>query len=186
MPFHRRVGNWLFVVAARVLFGARFTDITYGYNAVRREHRDSMALEIDGWAQEIVTNVRMVRLGRQVAEIPAFEPRRIAGVAKLGTWSAGWDILLAMLVERGRGLPALDGFSASLGNSGQRLVPVPVYGTGTPDPMLEAMGAWAADGLLVPATVEAWRRGDDEPLAINGVGASSSPSFGEREPAAVD
>jgi hypothetical protein len=107
MPFHRRVGNWLFVVAARVLFGARFTDITYGYNAVRREHRDSMALEIDGWAQEIVTNVRMVRLGRRVAEIPAFEPRRIAGVAKLGTWSAGWDILRAMLVERRRPLAML-------------------------------------------------------------------------------
>jgi hypothetical protein len=186
MPFHRRVGNWLFVVAARVLFGARFTDITYGYNAVRREHRDSMALEIDGWAQEIVTNVRMVRLGRQVAEIPAFEPRRIAGVAKLGTWSAGWDILRAMLLERRRALPALDGFSASLGNSGQRLVPVAVYGTGTPDPMLEAMGAWATDGQLVPATVEAWGHGDDEPLALNGLGVSSSPPFGERERAAVD
>ena len=108
MPFHRHVGNWLFVQLARVLFGARFTDITYGYNAVRRDKRGAMALEIDGWAQEIVTNLRMVRYGMRVEEVPAFEPQRIAGVAKLQTWSAGWSILCAILAERRHPLPRLE------------------------------------------------------------------------------
>jgi hypothetical protein len=170
MPIHRRVGNWLFVVAARVLFGARFTDITYGYNAVRREHRDSMALEIDGWAQEIVTNVRMVRLGRRVAEIPAFEPRRIAGVAKLGTWSAGWDILRAMIVERVRPLTGIVESQIETGVAGQRLVPVQVFLSGTPDPMLEAIGSWAANRQLDTATIDAGRD-DNEPSTVGGVGA---------------
>lgn len=131
MPLHRRVGNWFFVVLAKVLFGTRFTDITYGFNAVKRDHAAGMALEIDGWAQEIVTNIRMFRRGLRVQEIPAFEPRRIAGEAKLQTWSAGWDILGAMLAERRRplappGQPRVEGHGgeALRQRSARPLVPV--------------------------------------------------------------
>jgi len=131
MPFHRRVGNWLFVQLSRFLFGTGFTDITYGYNAVRRDHREAMALEIDGWAQEIVTNLRMVRYGMRVEEIAAFEHRRIAGAAKLRTWSAGWAILCAMVAERGRPLPPLQGIGrASLGAFSRAPVPVMADGLG--------------------------------------------------------
>lgn len=129
MPFHRRMGNWLFVQVARLLYGTHFTDITYGYNAVRRNRRGAMALEIDGWAQEIITNIRMVRYGMRVEEVPAFEPQRIAGVAKLGTWSAGWAILRAILAERRHPLSRLE-------VTAHPPVAVKVHGAGTFAPAL--------------------------------------------------
>jgi hypothetical protein len=131
MPFHRRVGNWFFVQLSRVLFGTGFTDITYGFNAVRRDLLEAMALEIDGWPQEIVTNLRMVRYGLRIEEIAAFERRRIAGAAKLRTWSAGWAILCAIVAERGRTLPPLQGIAQpSLGAFKRAPVPVMADGLG--------------------------------------------------------
>jgi Glycosyl transferase family 2 len=162
MPFHRRVGSWLFVQLARVLFGTHFTDITYGYNAVRRDKRGAMALEIDGWAQEIVTNIRMVRYGMRVEELPAFEPRRIAGVAKLQTWSAGWTILRAILAERRHPLAGL-GASAqpSSFNSGRPSVAVTVHGSRDVDPWLRELSGAGPGRLAAHADSE-----PDEPAIL--------------------
>jgi hypothetical protein len=149
MPFHRRVGNWAFVQLSRFLFGTQFTDITYGYNAVRRDNREAMALEIDGWAQEIVTNLRMVRYGMRVEEIAAFEHRRIAGAAKLRTWSAGWAILCAMVAERGRSLPPLEGIGrSSLGAFSRAPVPVMAEGLGDVEAWLPQVSD-EAEALIV-------------------------------------
>jgi glycosyltransferase involved in cell wall biosynthesis len=107
MPLHRRLGNGVFVVLANVLFGSKYSDITYGYNAVWRKHQDAMALEIDGWANEIIGNIRVARHGLNVVEVPSFEQPRLAGEAKLKTWSAGWTILKAMVAERFHPLPRI-------------------------------------------------------------------------------
>lgn len=106
MTPHRRLGNWGLVLLSNVLFGTRFTDITYGYNAFWRRHAHVLALEIDGWAQEIISNIRSARHGLRVVEVPSFEYPRRAGEAKLRCLPAGWTILLAMLRERGRGTVA--------------------------------------------------------------------------------
>jgi glycosyltransferase involved in cell wall biosynthesis len=108
MPLHRRMGNGVFVVLANVLFGSKYSDITYGYNAVWRKHQDALALEIDGWANEIIGNIRVTRHGLNVVEVPSFEQPRLAGEAKLHTWSAGWVILKAMIAERFRPLARTD------------------------------------------------------------------------------
>lgn len=100
MPFYRRLGNSGFVMLANLMFGAHFTDITYGYNAVWRRHAQTMALEIDGWAQEIISNIRAVRARLRVVEVASFEHRRVAGQAKLRTFPAGWVILKSMARER--------------------------------------------------------------------------------------
>jgi glycosyltransferase involved in cell wall biosynthesis len=96
----RHVGNWGLVTLTNVLFGTRFTDITYGYNATWSRHRDMLALEIDDWSQEIINNIRAARNGLNVVEVVCFEHERIAGTAKLQTFSAGWQILRAILRER--------------------------------------------------------------------------------------
>jgi glycosyltransferase involved in cell wall biosynthesis len=165
MTFHRRLGNWGFVVLARILFGARFTDITYGYNAVRRDRRAAMALEIDGWAQEIVTNLRMVRYGLRVDEIPTFEPRRTAGVAKLRTWSAGWAILKAILAERGRPLLGREAETDwSDGAPGQAWTTVKVHGIGEVDPDLVQLGD---AGPSIIALARTGREAEEPVRAIN-------------------
>ena len=109
MPFYRQMGNWGLTQLVNILFKTRYTDITYGYNATWREHVGSLALEINGWACEIVGNIRVARDGLRVVEVASFEHNRIAGEAKLGTFSAGWAILKAILreamVQRERALP---------------------------------------------------------------------------------
>jgi glycosyltransferase involved in cell wall biosynthesis len=109
MPFLRKVGNRALVTLTNLLFRTKFTDITYGYNAVWREHKSALALEIDDWAQEIISNIRTARAGLRVVEVGSFEYRRIAGEPKLATFSAGWMILKAIIRERFRKLDASGG-----------------------------------------------------------------------------
>ena len=99
MPTSRKVANWLFVKLANVLFGTHYTDITYGYNAVWREHVHTLAPEVDGWAHEIVGSIRAARNGLRVVEVACLERPRIAGEAKLRALQAGWVILVAILQE---------------------------------------------------------------------------------------
>jgi glycosyltransferase involved in cell wall biosynthesis len=101
----RRFGNWGFAVFANVLFQTRFSDLTYGYNAVWAHHRWALALEIDGWPHEIITNIRVATSGLKVVEVASFEHARVAGSAKLQLVPAAVAILTAILAERLRGRP---------------------------------------------------------------------------------
>jgi hypothetical protein len=67
---------------------------------VWRRNSNALALEIDGWAHEIVSNIRVARSGLRVVEVGSFERERVAGEAKLQTMSAGWIILKAIIGER--------------------------------------------------------------------------------------
>jgi len=104
MPRYRQLANFAMVVLANVLFRTNFTDITYGYNAVWNSRREALALEHDNWASEIISNIRVARHGLRVVEVACFEHKRIAGEAKLRAFSAGWQILTAMIGERLRPL----------------------------------------------------------------------------------
>jgi glycosyltransferase involved in cell wall biosynthesis len=99
MPFHRRLANQALVALANLIAGTQYTDITYGYNATWRRHAARLGLDIDGWANEIITNLRAARGGLHVVEVASFEHKRIGGKAKLAAFSAGWAILKAMLRE---------------------------------------------------------------------------------------
>jgi hypothetical protein len=99
MPLYRRLANRGLTLLANLIAGTRYTDITYGYNATWRRHADALALDIDGWASEIITNLRVARKGLRVVEVASFEQPRVAGEAKLRAFSAGWTILKAMLRE---------------------------------------------------------------------------------------
>ena len=103
MPGFRQMGNGSLVTLTNVLFGTRFTDITYGYNAFWRKHAEHLALDINNWAMEIISNIRVARDGLRVVEVASFEYQRITGEAKLDTFSAGWMILKAILQEWARG-----------------------------------------------------------------------------------
>ncbi len=103
MPRYRQLGNWGLVFLTNVLFGTRYTDITYGYNAFWKRHAGALALEIDGWPNEIISNIRVARHGLRVQEVPSFEHPRLAGEAKLqGVFGVGWQIGREILRERCR------------------------------------------------------------------------------------
>ncbi len=134
--------------------GTRFSDITYGYNALWRVHRDKLAPEIDGWAHEIVGNIRAVRHGLRVVEVASQESERIGGVAKLSTFSAGWTILLAILAERFR--PVAEVRAPQTYPALAEAEPVSHSAVNA----LETAEAAAWQGVAVPIT------SDDEPVAI--------------------
>jgi glycosyltransferase involved in cell wall biosynthesis len=100
MPLYRQIGNGSLVLLTNILYKTRYTDITYGYNAFWRTDAHLLAFEINGWACEIVNNIRAARNGLRIVEVASFEKERIAGEAKLQTWSAGWVILKAIVSER--------------------------------------------------------------------------------------
>lgn len=100
MEFYRKFGNWAFVMAVRVLFGGQFSDLCYGYNAFWRRVLPQLALDGDGFEIETMMNVRALRAGLKVAEVPSFEHRRRHGTSRLRTIPDGWRVLKTIFRER--------------------------------------------------------------------------------------
>lgn len=106
MSWFRRLGNLGFVWMVRVLFGGRFTDLCYGYNAFWARVLPQLDLDVDGFEIETLMNVRALRAGLTVAEVPSFEKPRIHGVSRLRTIPDGWRVLRTILRERRNAPPA--------------------------------------------------------------------------------
>ena len=96
----RWFGNWVFVIMTNVLFRTQFSDMTYGYNAIWSRHKHALALDIDDWSHEIISNIRVALSGLRLVEVACYEHERVAGEAKLHTWSAGWMIFKGIVRER--------------------------------------------------------------------------------------
>lgn len=99
MPLYRKLGNWGFVVLVRMLFGGNYSDLCYGYNAVWARDVARFGLDCDGFEIETVLNIRALRHGMRVAEVPSFESRRVYGTGRLRTIPDGWRVLKALLRE---------------------------------------------------------------------------------------
>jgi glycosyltransferase involved in cell wall biosynthesis len=100
MPALRRWGNWALTMLVRILFrGTRFTDLCYGYNAYW-SWVAPILLDAQGFEIETVMNLRAVRAGLRIAEVPSFEAERIHGEGKLATFPDGWRVLKAIIRER--------------------------------------------------------------------------------------
>jgi len=107
MPFHRKLGNAGFVLLVRLLFGGAYTDLCYGYNALWSWVVPILELDGDGFEIETMMNVRALRAGLQVAEVPSFEACRITGQGRLRTIPDGTRVLRTIVRERFRRMPAL-------------------------------------------------------------------------------
>lgn len=100
MPPLRRWGNWTLTMLVRLLFrGTRFTDLCYGYNAYWARFAPIL-LDAEGFEIETVMNLRAVRAGLRISEVPSFEAERIHGDGKLSTFPDGWRVLKAIMRER--------------------------------------------------------------------------------------
>lgn len=99
MPFYRKLGNWCFVQIVRRLFGGSYSDLCYGYNAFWKQVVPRLNLDGDGFEIETVMNVRALRAGLKVVEVPSFESERLHGTGYLRTIPDGWRILKTILRE---------------------------------------------------------------------------------------
>jgi glycosyltransferase involved in cell wall biosynthesis len=96
----RRVGNYGFVSLVNLLFGARFTDLCYGYNAFWRRCVEYIEIDSDGFEIETLINMRMHLAGLTIAEVPSVEYQRIHGLSNLNAIKDGWRILMLIFQER--------------------------------------------------------------------------------------
>jgi glycosyltransferase involved in cell wall biosynthesis len=113
----RQYGNYWLNRIVNVLYGTRYTDLCYGYNAFRRECLSVIDLQTgdpdgggstemlwgDGFEVETLINVRIAKAGLRVAEVPSFERSRRFGTSNLNAFSDGIRVLRTIHVERRRG-----------------------------------------------------------------------------------
>jgi glycosyltransferase involved in cell wall biosynthesis len=98
----RSLGNWAFTRITRVLFHSHYTDLCYGYNAFWRDILPRLHLDADGFEIETQLNLRALRAGLRVVEVPSFEASRVFGESHLCTWADGWRVVRTLLTERVR------------------------------------------------------------------------------------
>lgn len=100
ISFWRWLGNRYFVLMARLLFGGRYTDLCYGYNAFWRRHLPVLALDADGFEVETMMNLRALQRGLKVVEVSSFEACRRYGASRLRAVPDGLRVLRIVLHER--------------------------------------------------------------------------------------
>jgi glycosyltransferase involved in cell wall biosynthesis len=112
----RKLGNDGLNLVVNVLFGTRFTDLCYGYNAFWRRVVPSLALPDttlprptdgsklwgDGFEIETMINIRAAVDGLKVGEVGSIEHARIHGVTNLNTFRDGARVLRTIFSEYGR------------------------------------------------------------------------------------
>jgi glycosyltransferase involved in cell wall biosynthesis len=122
MPLYRKLGNAAFVRTVRLLFGGRFTDLCYGYNACWTRALPSLRLDATGFEIETQMSLRALWVGLRVAEVPSFEAARVHGSSNLRTFQDGWRVTRQIWDERFRSRVA----RGSATRSPNRLIGVPI------------------------------------------------------------
>ncbi|MFI2076158.1 glycosyltransferase family 2 protein [Streptomyces triculaminicus] len=103
MTLIRKLGNRVLTWMVNHKFGARYTDLCYGYNAFWKHCLDEIALDCAGFEVETLMNIRVVKAGLRVQEIPSHEFVRIHGTSNLRAVRDGLRVLKVILRERGTG-----------------------------------------------------------------------------------
>ena len=113
----RQYGNFMLNKIVNLLYGTRYTDLCYGYNAFRRDCLDIIGLDPgspddsdpssmlwgDGFEVETLINVRVAKARLRVFEVPSFERNRVFGASNLNAFSDGLRVLRTIHIERTRG-----------------------------------------------------------------------------------
>jgi glycosyltransferase involved in cell wall biosynthesis len=98
----RSVGNKVLSGSVNVLFGTRYSDLCYGYNAFWRHCLPVMSVDCRGFEVETLINIRIARAGLNVREVPSFEHARIHGQSNLRTFRDGGRVMRTIVRERAR------------------------------------------------------------------------------------
>ncbi|HEY0002886.1 MAG TPA: glycosyltransferase family 2 protein [Actinoplanes sp.] len=110
----RLVGNRCLSLLVNVLFGTRYSDLCYGYNAFWARHLKVFDLDStspapagkrdgrlwgDGFEIETLLNLRAARARLTIVEVPSFEQPRIHGESNLNAWTDGLRVLRTIARE---------------------------------------------------------------------------------------
>ena len=102
----RSLGNYALSQLVNILFGTRYSDLCYGYNAFGKHCLDRIHIDCDGFEIETQINIRMHKAGLNIVEVPSVERPRLFGQSNLRTFRDGWRVLKMIVKERmALGLP---------------------------------------------------------------------------------
>jgi glycosyltransferase involved in cell wall biosynthesis len=96
----RRYGNRVLLALVNWMYGTRYSDLCYGYNAFWTKHLQALAMDCDGFEVETLMNIRAIKAGLRVHEVPSHERRRLHGMSNLRVVRDGWRILRVILLEK--------------------------------------------------------------------------------------
>jgi glycosyltransferase involved in cell wall biosynthesis len=110
----RRLGNRVLIAAVNRVYGTKFTDLCYGYNAFWRHVVPVIGLDPispcgpgndgrlwgDGFEVETLVNIRVAKASLAITEVPSFESPRIHGVSNLNAFHDGVRVFRTILAER--------------------------------------------------------------------------------------
>ncbi|WP_433353844.1 glycosyltransferase family 2 protein [Microtetraspora malaysiensis] len=102
LTFTRRLGNTLLRTLVNRVYGTRYTDLCYGYNAFWARHLPVLDLDCAGFEVETLMNIRAARAGLRVHEVPSHERCRLHGESNLNAVRDGLRVLRTILRERRR------------------------------------------------------------------------------------
>jgi hypothetical protein len=96
----RQLGNFCLRGMVNLLYAADFSELCYGYMALRRSAVPAMGLEADGFEIETEIVVNSLRRGLRITEIPSHEAERLNGVSHLHPVRDGLRVLSTILRSR--------------------------------------------------------------------------------------
>ena len=96
----RSLGNRALTRLVNTLFGTRFTDLCYGYNAFWRSSLPYFPVDQNGFEVETLINVRAAKADLIIHEVPSFEGNRVHGLSNLKAIPDGWRVLKTIVRER--------------------------------------------------------------------------------------
>ncbi|MER8182028.1 glycosyltransferase family 2 protein [Kitasatospora sp. NPDC094015] len=96
----RSVGNRALLAVVNRLYGARLTDLCYGFCAFRRSFLDELDLRSSGFEIEAEMIAHALRSGLRLAEVPSLELPRRSGRSHLHAVSDGRRVLHTLIAER--------------------------------------------------------------------------------------
>jgi hypothetical protein len=96
----RLLGNFCLRGLVNLLYAADFTELCYGFMALRRTSVPAMELTSDGFEIETEIVVNSLRRGMRIAEIPSHEAERLNGVSHLHPVRDGLRVLSTIVRAR--------------------------------------------------------------------------------------
>ena len=101
----RKLGNLALLTTTNLLYGSAFTELCYGYIAVRRSAIPRLRLTAVGFEIEAQIVAHALRAGLEITEVPSFEAERRFGDSNLRTFRDGGRVFWQLLCARARTWP---------------------------------------------------------------------------------
>jgi glycosyltransferase involved in cell wall biosynthesis len=96
----RTIGNSCLRFIVNLLFGTRFSDLCYGYNAFWKDCLENVAVDCDGFEVETQLSLRMHKAQFAIIEVPSVERPRLYGKSNLCAFRDGWRVLQVIFKEK--------------------------------------------------------------------------------------